>query len=305
MNKYSAMVHFFLGSLFTLAVVMQLSFKQTPESKEISVGTTEKAVWTVPPIPSMLSFAGEKAPIDRWDIKEKFDKEFLNNYYSQGNILYLIKLANRNFPIISERLRINGVPDDFKYLCIAESNMQHWAVSKSGAVGYWQFMDGTASGYGLETNGQVDERQSLEKATDAACKYLRQAYAKFGNWTAAAASYNCGMGGYARQAAFQETNNYYDLHLPEETNKYVLRILTFKYLVENADKLGFRVEEEDKYQPLPFEMVHVSSSIPNLAEWAIARGTNYKMLVAMNPWIKGRSLTVAGGKTYNIKLPKE
>jgi hypothetical protein len=113
------------------------------------------------------------------------------------------------------------------------------------------------------------------------------------------------MGGYARQAAFQKTNNYYDLHLPEETNKYVLRILTFKYLVENADKLGFRVEEEDKYQPLPFEMVHVSSSIPNLAEWAIARGTNYKMLVAMNPWIKGRYLTVAGGKTYNIKLPKD
>jgi hypothetical protein len=114
-----------------------------------------------PTIPDKLSFANEPAPISRWDIREKFDKEFLLNYYNQGTILYLIKLANRNFPIIESRLKANGVPGDFKYLCIAESNMQGWAVSKSGAVGYWQFLDGTASGYGLETNAQVDQRQDL------------------------------------------------------------------------------------------------------------------------------------------------
>src|SRR5690606_23721116 len=140
------------------------------------------------------SFAGEQVPLGRWDVREKFDRELLLNYYNPGNIVYLLKLANRNFPVISERLKANGVPDDFKYLCIAESNMQGWAISRSGAVGYWQFMDGTAPGYGLETSSQVDQRRDLIKSTDAACKYLKQAYNKFGNWTAAAASYNCGQG---------------------------------------------------------------------------------------------------------------
>ena len=241
--------------------------------------------------------------MQRWDIREKFDKEFLMNYYSPGVIIYLSKLANRNFPVISERLKANGVPDDFKYLCIAESNMQSWALSKAGAVGYWQFMSNTAPGYGLETNSQVDQRQDLERSTDAACKYLKQAYAKFGNWTAAAASYNCGQGRYNSQATFQRTTNYYDLYLPEETNKYIFRILTFKYLLENADKLGFVVEEKDKYQPIPSRSVVVNSAIPDLAQFAINNGTTYKVLRTMNPWIKGKSLSVSGGKTYTIELP--
>jgi membrane-bound lytic murein transglycosylase D len=236
-------------------------------------------------------------------VKEKFDKEFLQIYYSPGAILYLIKLANRNFPIISQRLKANGVPDDFKYLCIAESNMQSWAVSSSGAVGYWQFLQGTGAGYGLEISSQVDQRQDLEKATDAACQYFKTAYAKFGNWTAAAASYNCGMGGYNSQASFQRTTNYYDLQLPEETNKYIFRILTFKYLIENANELGFNVTDEDKYQSVPTKDFNVTSSIPDLAQFAINNGTTYKMLRVLNPWLKGKSLTVSNGRNYVIKLP--
>jgi hypothetical protein len=259
--------------------------------------------WNVPELPEQISFANEKAPLQRWDVKEKFDKEFLQLYYSPGAIIYLIKLANRNFPVISERLKANGVPDDFKYLCIAESNMQSWAVSSSGAVGYWQFLNGTGAGYGLEISSQVDQRQDLKKATDAACKYFKTAYAKFGNWTAAAASYNCGIGGYNAQASFQQTSNYYDLQLPEETNKYVLRILCFKYLIENAQQLGFTVEDNDKYQSPATRMVTVATSIPDLAQFAINNGTTYKMLRVLNPWIKGKSLTVSNGKTYELMLP--
>ncbi len=307
MPKISVPIQFLLGALFTLLIVSIIGFTQSSTSarRDPLFRSVEKHEWYAPPVPAELSFAGEKAPIGRWDVKEKFDKEFLSIYYSPGSILYLIKLANRNFPIISERLKANGVPDDFKYLCIAESNMQSWAVSRTGAVGYWQFMPGTAPGYGLETTAQVDERQSLEKSTDAACKYLKQAYAKFGNWTAAAASYNCGMGGYASQAAFQRTNNYYDLNLPEETNKYILRILTFKYLIENAEELGFHVDDKDKYFEIPYKTVEVNSSINDLAQFAINNGTNYKMLRLMNPWLKGKSLTVRSGKTYLIKIPAE
>lgn len=282
------------GCLLTLVVISQVAFKNNDD----------QLLWTPPAIPDDLSFAGEKAPLSRWDVREKFDKEFLNIYYSTGGILYLIKLANRNFPIISERLKANGVPDDFKYLCIAESNMQSWAVSKSGAVGYWQFLEGTANGFGLQTNAQIDERRNLEKSTDAACKYLKQAYAKFGNWTAAAASYNCGMGGYNSQAVFQKTNNYYDLMLPEETNKYILRILAFKYILENAGKLGFIVNDDEKYKDISTRTILVSTSLPDLTQFAKDNGTNYKILALLNPWIKGKSLTNTSGKIYAFKVPK-
>jgi len=294
MKPIKAAVPFVVGVIFTLVVFSQLSFRRPAEKAHH---------WFAPAIPSSLSFAGEQAPLDRWDIREKFDREYLLNYYNAGSIVYLLKLSNRYFPIISERLQANGVPDDFKYLCIAESNMQGWAVSKSGAVGFWQFMDGTAPGYGLETSGEVDQRQDLQRSTDAACKYLKQAYAKFGSWTAAAASYNCGTGGYERQAAFQRTKNYYDLQLPEETNKYIFRILAFKHLIENAEALGFRVEESEKYKALPVREIKISKTIPDLALFAIEQGTSYKMLRNLNPWLKGRSLTVKTGKSYTIKLP--
>src|SRR5215216_5529922 len=250
MKQYSGVANFLLGFLFCFLIISQFSFKRN------NIETEHK--WYAPVFLEQLSFAGEKAPLERWDVKEKFEKELLGNYYSPGNIIYLLKLANRNFPVISERLKANGVPDDFKYLCIAESNMQSWAVSSSGAVGYWQFLNGTGAGYGLEISSQVDERQNLEKATDAACKYFKTAYAKFGNWTAAAASYNCGMGGFSAQASFQRTNNYYDLQLPEETNKYIFRILTFKYLLENGARLGFNVDDQEKYQPVQTKTVTVS-----------------------------------------------
>jgi hypothetical protein len=298
MRDLRAVGSFVLGSLFTMLLISQLSFGEN-QPRNIYMNRQ----WNAPALPEEISFANEKVPVDRWDVKEKFDKEFLQIYYSPGTILYLIKLANRNFPIISQRLKANGVPDDFKYLCIAESNMQSWAVSGSGAVGYWQFLHGTGSGYGLEISSQVDQRQDLEKATDAACKYFKAAYARFGNWTAAAASYNCGMGGYNAQAKFQRTTNYYDLQLPEETNKYVFRILSFKYILENAKQLGFDVDKEDRYQPVAAKTITVTSSIPDLVQFAIDNGTTYKMLRVMNPWLKGKSLTVARGKSYLIKLP--
>ena len=294
------------GNLLFITLFFQLSFKSSGNINQYkgSAQTNKINEWHAPAIPTELSFAGEKAPMDRWDVREKFDREFLLNYFSPGSIIYLVKLANRNFPIIAQRLKANGVPEDFKYLCIAESNMQAWAVSKSGAVGYWQFMSGTAPGYGLETTAQVDERQHLEKATDAAAKYLKQAYARFGSWTAAAASYNCGMGGYNREASFQRTNNYYDLNLPEETNKYIYRILALKYLIENAGKLGYIVPADQKYGEIPVRTVNVTSSIPDLAQFAIQKGTTYKVLRILNPWLKGTALSVNGGKSYTIKLPK-
>jgi membrane-bound lytic murein transglycosylase D len=294
------------AALLVLVLVSQFSFINSDKSIFRKNDDSKNLYqWHTPPLPEQLSFAGEAVPLDRWDIKERLDREVLINYYSTANILYLLKLSNRYFPVISERLKANGVPDDFKYLCVAESNLQAAARSGAGAVSFWQFMDGTAPGYNLTVNSEVDERYNIEKATDAACKYLKNAYAKFGSWTGAAASYNCGQGGYNAQAVLQQTKNYYDLLLPEETNRYIFRILAFKHLLSNAEKLGFNVSNEEKYNPVPFKTVRVDSSISNLTQFAINNGTTYKMLKLMNPWLRGKSLTVSGGKVYEIKLPAE
>lgn len=298
-----------LDTIFTIVcsaglcvlLISQFAFKSNAKSGPAKSGTV--AEWRPPALPKQLSFAGEAVPLERWDVKERLDREVLFNSYSHANIIYLLKLSNRYFPAISERLKANGVPDDFKYLCIAESNLLAGAVSRVGATGFWQFMAGTAPGYGLTANSLVDERMDVEKSTDAACKYLKNAYEKFGTWTAAAASYNCGMGGYNGQATYQQTKYYYDLHLPEETNRYIFRILAFKHILENSEALGFKLEQDDLYNEIPFRTVTVSSSIANLAQFAIDNGTTYKVLRLMNPWIRGKSLTISGGKSYVIKLP--
>jgi hypothetical protein len=290
------------GVVLGIVIAVPLAFKNA-ENKKHEIINDEVNVYRPPVLPQKLAFAGEAVPLERWDIRERFDRELLLNYYNPGYVLFLVKMSNRYFPIISERLQRAGVPDDFKYLCVAESSLVGNARSRSGAVGFWQFMDGTAPGYGLQVNSEVDERQAIEKSTDAACAYLKSAYAKFGSWTAAAASYNCGQGGYNSQATYQGTKHYYDLQLPDETSRYIFRILTFKHLLENAASLGFTVKDEEKYGAVPVRVVLVTSSIPNLAAFARTNGTTYHMLRQLNPWLKGRSLTVRSGKTYEMRLP--
>ncbi|HEY0039220.1 MAG TPA: lytic transglycosylase domain-containing protein, partial [Flavisolibacter sp.] len=192
-----------------LLLISQFAFKSSARANPKTIDNPTE--WRPPVLPKQLSFGGEAVPLERWDVKERLDREVLFNSYNHANIIYLMKLSARYFPAISERLKANGVPDDFKYLCIAESNLLAGAVSRVGATGFWQFMGGTAPGYGLTANDNVDERMDVVKSTNAACQYLKNAYAKFGTWTAAAASYNCGMGGYNGQATYQQTKYYYDL----------------------------------------------------------------------------------------------
>jgi hypothetical protein len=290
-----------LGVATGIFMVAQMAFREKSEKKDTD-RFKEDLAFRAPKLPKEMEFAGEKVPLERQEIREQFDRELIYNYYSQGNVIYLLKLSKRFFPIIEERLKANNVPDDFKYLCVAESNLQN-LTSRVGAQGYWQFMTTTGPGYNLEIREDVDDRYNILKSTDAACTYLKQAYAKFGNWTAAAASYNCGQGGYNGQATFQQTKNYYDLLLPDETNKYIFRILAFKHLLGNAERLGFSLEEEDYYKEIPTRIITVNNSISNLAQWAIDNGTTYKMVKRLNPWLRSRALVIKG-KAYEIKVPK-
>jgi hypothetical protein len=258
--------------------------------------------WYAPELPKSIAFAGEATPLDRWEVRERLDRELLTNYYMHGSLLYILKLTTRYFPQIEARLKANGIPDDFKYLCVAESSLQH-LTSAAGAQSFWQFLGGTGEQYGLEINNEVDERYNVDKATDAACKYFRSAYEKFGSWTAAAASYNCGMGGYSSQATFQGSTNFYDLVFPEETNRYIFRILALKYLISGAKAMGYILQPQDMYKPFRTRTVTVTESIPNLAEWSKVQGTSYKYLKLLNPWLRARTLSVKAGKSYDVAVP--
>lgn len=296
-------IYFALGLLTGILIIFQLSFRENEKREKKNEGYAPPQL-SLPKVPDLMSFAGEQVPLDRWEVNEAFERELIYNHGNPAHISYILKLSTRFFPLIEERLKVNGVPDDFKYLCVAESNLQN-VISRAGATGFWQFMSYTGPGYNLEINKNVDDRYHVLKSTDAACSYLKQAYAKFGSWTAAAASYNCGQGGYNQQATFQKTKYYYDLQLPEETNKYIFRILTFKYLMSNATDMGYTVNDENGYQPYDTKSINISATIPDLARWALDNKTTYKMLRLLNPWIRGRSLVVKPGKSYVIKLPAE
>ena len=306
-NNFRTIAVFLVGAVAGILILTQFAFKENDNkdgTKRQSANGLMAPNLFMPDVPKQMTLFGEKVPLERWEIREAFDRELIYNYNNPGHITYILKLSKRYFPMIEERLKANGVPDDFKYLCVAESNLQN-LVSRVGASGFWQFMKTTAPGYNLEVRDDVDERYEVAKSTEAACKYLKAAYAKFGNWTAAAASYNCGMGGYNGQATFQKTMNYYDLQLPDETNKYIFRILTFKHIMSNAKELGFMVDDNNGYKTPPTKTVTVTSSIPNLADWAISNGTTYKMVKLLNPWLRAKSLSVSGGRSYVIKLPAD
>lgn len=297
---------FMSGLLAGSLLIGGIAFKginDLEETVEVKKDGRLQYKWYAPELPKSMNFAGEKVPLDRAEIREQLDRELLYNYYNHYSTIYVLKLANRYFPLIEPMLKAQGIPDDFKYLCIAESALQN-QTSRVGAVGFWQFMPGTAPQYGLEVGDEVDERYSVEKSTAAACKYFRQAHDKFGNWTAAAASYNMGQGGYNGQSTFQQMSNYYDLMLPEETMRYVFRILAFKQLIGDAQRFGYVVDKTDAYKPYRTHDVAVTSSISNLAQWAIDHGTTYRMLKTLNPWLRDRKLTVKPGKSYEIAIPE-
>ncbi len=253
------------------------------------------------PIPDVLTFAGESVPLGDIEVKERIDKELLVNTYWHSSTIQLIKRANRFFPTIERILAQEGVPDDFKYLALAESGLEN-ATSSAGAKGYWQFLKSTATSYGLEVNGEVDERYHLEKSTRAACKYLKKERDKFGSWTMAAAAYNMGSNGLNNQKQRQKQSNYYQLLLNNETKRYVPRILALKMIVSSPSTYGFNVPMSERYPPLQYREVTVSSSVANFADFAIQNGTTYKMLKFLNPWLRDNNLTVVKN-TYLVKLP--
>lgn len=255
-----------------------------------------------PEMPDRIYFCGEEVDLTRYNMHEGIDRELTSFSYLHATTMLNIKRANRYFPIIEPILEANGVPTDFKYLAVIESNLDPRARSSARAVGLWQFMEGTAREYGLTITPTVDERSHVEKSTAAACKYLKKAYERYGDWTAVAASYNAGMGRISGELDKQEVDSSFDLWLVEETTRYVYRILAMKLIFENPYKYGFVLRARDLYKPIACREVEVTQDIPSLAEFAKKYGVTYADIRRFNPWLRDRKLTT-GGKRYVLQVP--
>lgn len=253
-------------------------------------------------LPVNLNLAGERVPVEIPDVKERMDRELLVNTYWQSNGLLLIKRANKYFPILEPLLKEYGLPDDFKYLALAESGFID-ETSTAGAAGMWHFMKATGKEYGLEINNNVDERYHIEKSTKVAAEYLKNAKEKLGSWTLAAAAYNAGNYGVSSRLETQQVTSYYDALLPNETERYVFRILALKEILTNPKKYGFVYEEDDLYQLEKTVEIKVDTAISNIAEFAKGYGLNYKEFKKHNPWLRENHLNNRSRKLYTFKIP--
>lgn len=252
--------------------------------------------------PMKIDFAGEEVPTFMDDVYERLDRELVTNTNYHSNTILVLKRANKAFPIIEPILKNHGIPDDFKYLAVIESSLIN-VVSPAGARGVWQFMPSTAKEKGLEVTDEVDERYQLEKSTEAACLYLKDAKEKFGSWTLAAASYNGGMNGVQRQLESQGVTSYYDVLLNEETSRYVFRILALKEIMSNSAEYGFKLPKEGLYKKVQVKKIEVDSSIADFASFAKSQGINYKILKIHNPWLRDKKLDNPNKKKYIIEIP--
>lgn len=300
--------------LFACLVIASLAFWKSSapnESSEI-VSENQSFISQLPPsgdsirlfnIPKDLDFAGEKVPLEKGDIFERLEREIYVNAYWESNMILLLKRSAKYLPDIERMLKENGIPDDFKYLAIAESGLMN-VGSPAGARGFWQILETTGKEYGLEISQDVDERYHFEKSTLAASKYFHKAHAKFGDWTAVAASYNMGQTGFSKRQQEQLHQNYYELYLNDETSRYLFRILAFKIIFENPRAFGYHLREEDYYKNPPLRTFRVNEDIKDLPKWAKEQGSSFKDLKLYNPWLRDRNLNVKRGKSYEIKLPE-
>ena len=303
-KRKPTVLQIFVGTLSIIAIFLLFN-------SSVSIGKEEMEyfekidhqynVYSIP-TPTEVAFAGEIVPMEDRDIYERLDREMHVNTYYHSNTFLSFKRANRWFPTIEKILKKNNIPEDFKYLALIESGFQN-VVSPAGARGFWQFLESTGKEYGLEINDEVDERYHVEKSTEAACRYLNEAYKRLGSWSLAAGSYNMGIAGIQSELLRQKATNYYDLLLNEETKRYLFRILAMKEIFEKPEQYGFNVRESDLYPPLEYKIAEVDTSVADFADFSHDFGISYKTLKYFNPWLRQGYLKNPNKKTYRIKLP--
>lgn len=307
--KFMKMKQYLMAAVIGCLAASQQACAQQPQPQDTpheaqSAVATPHSIAINPYVPSEMTFAGKQIDLRRADLRERLDRELITFTYGHTTTLLMIKRANRYFPIIEPILKECGIPDDLKYLMVIESSVDIRALSPAKAAGLWQFMPATGKEYGLEVSAHVDERYHVEKATRAACKYLKDGYAKYGDWLTVAASYNAGFGRISGELQKQQADNSMDLWLVRETSRYMFRILAAKQVFALPSRYGFILHAADLYPTLPTKPFEVKTTIPDLGAFAKAQGVPMSLLKEANPWLLSNTLPVRqGGKVYTIQIP--
>lgn len=289
------------GAVLAVLVISNLAFFQLGADLEQNAFPQDYRIIT-PRVPDSASFCGERVPLEDFEMRERLERELIVNTYFHSSTIFALKRVSRWFPVIEPILKEEGVPEDFKYLAVIESNLAN-GVSPAGAVGFWQITEYAGRKYGLEINDLVDERYNVEKSTYAACRYLKEAYEKFNSWTLAAASYNFGVNGIINQMSRQRVNTYYDLLLGDETGRYIFRILAMKEILNRPENFGYNIPKDELYTPLEVNIIEIDSSVSNWAAFANSRGFTYQKLKYYNPWLRDTLLVNTDKKKYELKIP--
>ncbi|MCK9162938.1 MAG: lytic transglycosylase domain-containing protein [Bacteroidales bacterium] len=254
------------------------------------------------PFPDKVTFCGQEVPIDNILVREALDMELNLIMYNHSKTYLILKKAERYFPEIESILKTQNIPDDIKYLAVAESGLAN-LVSPAKAEGFWQFVLPTAKEYGLDEFEGWDERYDLEKSTIAACQYLRKKKAIFNDWALACASYNSGETGVKNRMKEQGCNNYWELYTNSETSRYVYRIIAYKLIMENPQQYGYYFRAKDTYQPIPVSELIIDSSINDLYAFAKYLDIPYKHLRNLNPVIRGSKIVNKKNKELKLYIP--
>ena len=253
-------------------------------------------------VATVLEFCGEEVPIGEQQVRERLEKELLLSLWNRPQVILWLKRSKRYMPHIEELLRNEGMPEDLKYVALAESALRPHANSRKGAVGFWQFISYTGEKYGLVINSRIDERRNIFASTRAAIRYFKDLHEIFGSWTLAAAAYNMGEEGLMAEILEQGNNDYYNLHLPLETQRYILRIIAIKLILEDPAKYGFYLAEEDYYPPFHFDQVSIECDDETpIRLVAKAAKTTFKAIKELNPEIRGHYLAEG---SYTILIPQ-
>lgn len=255
-----------------------------------------------PSVPEYVVFAEDTIRFDTPEKYERMDRELITFSYMHSTSTLMLKRSEKIFTVVEPILKEMGIPDDLKYLMVIESNLDPKALSTAKAAGLWQFMKATAVQYGLECNEYVDERYHIEKATRAACKLLKATYSKYHDWMTVAATYNAGPGNISKRMADQRQKSAFKLWMPEETMRYMYRIMACKMLFADPESFGFKVTEHYPYRA-PKKIVEVSDAEVNLVDLAEKNGVTYSELKQANYWLRDSKIINKSGKTYQVAIP--
>ena len=255
-------------------------------------------------LPEKLTFAGQPVPLDNWQVRERIEYEFYQFLEDQGESIILAKRTGRCFPPAERQLAEAGLPDDLKFMLLVESKCIAAAYSKAKASGPWQFIPSTGRRYRLKSDAVRDERRNLEMSTEAAVKYLKYLNEYQQNdWFLAIASYNAGEERIKKLLKSQKINDYWKMHGPRETMRYVPRIIAAKEIYSQPEKyLG--LSKKDLYIPLETETVtvNVKESRRDLTTIAEEFGTYFLELKMLNPEFKKDFLPHG---SYQIRVPRQ